>query len=276
MKVDLLPMFRAFTKKFVGITQILNSNTVRDLLYYVERYYSILYAGGGFYKVTSETKTFNIEYGLDQSPQVNPRHLNEWSLGFFPYYLSQSLGELSLPMKAEFSHSAPENCQKLKSIFGQSLEFSQSKSQLTYKKSILNKRINNVDQGMLKIIRQQAENSLQSHLRDGSFLKKLKMQLIENITRSNANAETIARGFGLTLSTFKRKLVAENINFRKTKESVKNELAQELLLNSHASISDIAQKTGFSDQSSFTRFFYRCNKMTPQVYRKHSEAKSSP
>ena len=246
---------------------IINSCTVGDLLKIVERYYPLLYSGGDFYTISTQKDTLSIEYGTYQKPKTNLRHITEWSLGFFPYYLSQSLGELGRPIKTIFMHDSPTHCHKLQTVFGQNLEFNQTANKLTYRKSILNKKINNVDPGMLKILREQADKSLQSFLKNDTFLEKIKMLLIERVGEGNANATDIANELRLTLSTFKRKLTAENIDFRKTKESVKNELAKNMLSKTNVSISDIARKTGFSDQSSFTRFFIRCNTLTPQAYR---------
>jgi len=90
------------------------------------------------------------------------------------------------------------------------------------------------------------------------------------VSWDKATATAIAKELNLTLSTFKRKLAAENINFRKAKESVRNKLAKKMLSETRAGISDIARKTGFADQSSFTRFFIRCNNISPMKYRNDS------
>jgi len=247
---------------------LLNSGTVRDLFDTLERYYSIYHTGGIFFKVSNQKETVSIQYGFDQPTTVESRHITDWGLGFVAYYLKTPLADLSKPLIAQFNHSKPVDLTKLQSIFGYNLEFNQDQSKLIYRNVILNKQLREVDQSLLKILRQQADLSLRAFLKEESLAQKIRMLLIERISGDQANASDIAQELNYTLSSFKRKLVEENINFRKTKESIKNERAKKLLSKTRVCLSDIAKETGFSDQSSFTRFFIRCNKTTPQDFRK--------
>jgi len=247
---------------------LLNSSTVEDLFNNIDRYFSLLYVGGGFFEVTKKKGYVNIGYNTDQAPLVSPRHFTEWSLGFIPYYLNTPLGDIAKPLSAQFTYDPPDNIDKLESVFGKDLKFNQPKNLLVYRNTILKKRINDVDPGLLKILREEADKYLKDYLIDETLLGNIKMLLIEHLSNGKSNASDIASELNLTLSTFKRRLADNNIDFKKTKELIKNDLAKKMLCKTKVKLTDIARKTGFSDQSSFTRFFIRCNTITPQEFRK--------
>jgi len=74
------------------------------------------------------------------------------------------------------------------------------------------------------------------------------------------------------LSTFKRKLSTEKLDFRQIRDVVRNNLAKKLLKASQCNMNQIAFNTGFSDQSAFSRFFIRVNQITPIKYRIQHQA----
>ena len=248
---------------------MLNSCTVRDLCENLEKYYAIFYSGGPFYKFTIDKDTISILYDTVQAEEVTHRHEIEWSLGFIAYVLQSPLGELAKPSIAHFSYNPPKNLDKLKSVFGSNLKYNQTENKLIYSKSLLNKQISNVDPGMLKVLQEEADLLLNNYLNKNSLLEKIKLLLAERIAGKYSNANDIAKELNVSLSTFKRNMDKENINFRETKDLIRNELARKLLAKTMVNLNSIAKKTGFSDQSSFTRFFIRCNSMTPQKFREN-------
>ncbi|WP_198262894.1 AraC family transcriptional regulator [sulfur-oxidizing endosymbiont of Gigantopelta aegis] len=246
---------------------LLNSSTVQDLFNTIEHYYPILYAGGASFKIVNYNKQVHISFITKTDAQASHRHLTEWSLGFIPYYLQIALGEIGIPQSAHFTHKEVVDKEKLSSVFGPKISFDQDSNQLFYPRSILKQHLSNVDAGLLKILRVQADKALRIYIKDDSLAAKIRLLLLENLGIGDATAAGIAHELNLTLSTFKRKLGQEKIDFKQIKASVRNDLAIEMLSQTRVSINDIARKTGFSDQSSFTRFFIRCNHTTPKKFR---------
>ncbi|MCK5647252.1 MAG: AraC family transcriptional regulator ligand-binding domain-containing protein [Gammaproteobacteria bacterium] len=246
---------------------LLQTSTVKDFFNNLERYYPTFYSGASF-KIITRKETIIIQYATEQLPKVCPRHDNEWSLGFVVDYLKFHLGDIARPISVSFTHQSPDDLSEIESLFGQNLQFSQTKNQIVYKKPFINKKISNSDPWMLNILRQQAEKMLQEYYKENSLEKEVRLLLLEKIENGQANASDIARTLGFSLSTFKRRLAQENSEFSIIKLSVKNQLAQEMLSGSKTSIVNIGKKIGFNDQSSFTRFFIRCNQISPLEYRK--------
>lgn len=71
----------------------------------------------------------------------------------------------------------------------------------------------------------------------------------------------------MSLSTLRRRLMAESSSYQIIKDDARKALSTELLENSDMAIGDIAQRAGFISQGSFSRFFHQWRGLTPQHYR---------
>lgn len=80
---------------------------------------------------------------------------------------------------------------------------------------------------------------------------------------------TLAERLALSPRTLIRRLEAEELSYQLLLDEVRNELACWYLRQSRLAMSDIAEKTGFSDQTNFTRAFVRWQGKTPTDYRRH-------
>ncbi len=252
---------------------LLNCSSVQDLFATMVRYHSVHHNAGITYEMTTQGDTAIIRICHDERTLSSHRHTSEWGLGFVPYFLSGPLGDISVPLRTQFINGPPENLEQLRDYFGDSLEFNQPDDQLTYPKSILKKSISDVDPHLLNVLRMTADNHLVELQKNGSLLQNTKAILFDKLGDKKCNAPQVAQTLNMSTSTFKRKLAKEGIDFKKAKESVRNELARNLLSQSDVQVCLIAQKVGFTNQSSFTRFFVRCNKQTPQNFRASKRAK---
>ena len=250
---------------------LLNSGTVNDLFDALVRYHSVHHDGGIYYKKIIHKETVSIQFCYDEKSQDSNRHTTDWGLGFIPLYLQPLLTRQSQPIKAQFIHSAPKDLRKLHRYFGNVLEFNQQENQLVYPRTILKEPLSKADLGLLKILQTEADKHLLNLNKESDFLKEIKTIIFQNLARKNSNASDVANTLNLSLSSFKRKLIKENINFKNIKNLIKNDLAKQLLTETNISLSDIAQQTGFNNSSGFIRFFIRYNQQKPFEYRKRNQ-----
>ena len=82
----------------------------------------------------------------------------------------------------------------------------------------------------------------------------------------------VARGLGLSVRSFHRRLAEHGASFQSLTEETRRELALGMLQDERYSLSEIAFLTGFSEQSAFTRAFKRWMGQTPASYRKDTSA----
>jgi len=248
---------------------LLHSNTVEDMLNSLVRYHSVHHNAGIFYNLIREDHIIKIQFCYHQTDCLSHRYTTDWGLGFIPYFIKPSLGSLAQPISAHFTYDAPASLRGLHHYFGTNLEFNQSHNELVYPRSILKQRITEkTDPVLLKILRKEADKHLIEQKMDHSLKKAIDIFIFENIGVKKINASDAAKALNLSLSTLKRKMTVEGIDFRKEKENVRNKMAKQLLSQTTIQLSEIAQRTGFANASSFTRFFVRCNQQTPLQYRK--------
>jgi len=252
---------------------ILNCSTVEDLFETLVRYHSVHHNGGMDYEIIRLDDTVAFRICHDERTHFDHRHTSEWGLGCIPSILKLPLGDLSVPLVTQFIHGPPKSLENLQACFGQNIEFNQTDDQLIYPKFVLTKNISDADPHMLKVLRVTADNHLLMLRENGSLLGNTKAILFENLGDKRCNVPQVAEALNMSTSTFKRKLAKEGVDFKKAKESVRNELAKNLLSQSDVRVCQIAQKVGFTNQSSFTRFFVRCNQITPQSFRASKRAK---
>lgn len=79
--------------------------------------------------------------------------------------------------------------------------------------------------------------------------------------------EDLAATFGLSLSTFRRKLQGHDRDFLSIRNRAKLTVAQDKLAKSNESINDISGSLGFSDASAFRRYFKHVTGTTPNEWR---------
>lgn len=78
----------------------------------------------------------------------------------------------------------------------------------------------------------------------------------------------IAGRLALSPRTLVRRLESEDLSYQQLLDEVRNELACWYLRQSALPMSDIAERTGFSDQANFSRAFGRWQGQTPREYRR--------
>jgi AraC-like DNA-binding protein len=75
---------------------------------------------------------------------------------------------------------------------------------------------------------------------------------------------------GLTRRTFNRRIAQAGTTFHAALETVRSEVAQQLLLDTGLSIGEIALALGYGEPSAFIRAFRRWTTKTPAAWRQET------
>ncbi len=112
-------------------------------------------------------------------------------------------------------------------------------------------------------------NMLQQKLQqeNQSFIQQVRTLILELSSPSFPSVEEVAARLHLTARTLQRKLQDENRSFRTETESIKKELACNLLLAKNLTVSEIADRLGYADKAAFQRSFKQWTGITPNTYR---------
>jgi AraC-like DNA-binding protein len=80
-------------------------------------------------------------------------------------------------------------------------------------------------------------------------------------------SDELAKSLSMSEQTLRRKLNAEGSNYQQIKDSLRQELANQLLGNRAVSIAKISKQLNFSEPRAFTRAFKQWSGYTPKEYR---------
>ncbi len=101
----------------------------------------------------------------------------------------------------------------------------------------------------------------------GTVVEHMQALIGQGFSNGFPSFKQLADRMDLSTSTLRRRLLAENSSYQTIKAEARKKLAIELLVTSELRIGDIAERSGFMNQTSFNRFFREWTKTTPQQYR---------
>ena len=243
-----------------------NAPTVGRFLQIAEEYYPTFYRGSVL-RFRRDGTVGSLEYRVRGGKEAAGRHDNEWSLGFFADFIGKKLEDGWLPLRAEFTHGEPVDTTELRRIFGDDISFDASRTAFEFETAILDRRISSTDEGLLRILTDQAEALLRRVAQPETLEAAVRLQILEDLEKGNASLQSVARQLALSRSTLKRRLAACGRTFRELKESVVQEISTRALAETDTEIGAVALKLGYSELSSFDRAFKRITGMSPTAYR---------
>ena len=123
-----------------------------------------------------------------------------------------------------------------------------------------NKELNGIFKNLLEAEMQKQSNGV-------NFTSEVKQTILKHFQFAFPQLEEIAAHMHITPRTLQRKLQEENTSFRLLSDSIKQELACNLLNNKKLSIAQIAYKLGYAEPSTFQRAFRQWTGKSPNAFR---------
>ena len=246
---------------------LLNASTIGEFLSLAEHYYPIFYRSASL-EVIRGRQSWRLVYRRTNLSTVDQRHDDEWTLGAFVNTTRSRLGFSWQPLSATFQEPALENLDELQRFFGKNLTFNQPLNSFEVEAELLDMPLNDADPRLLQIIREQADEHLQSYTESASIEAQLRLMIMKDLESGPPKAENIAKEMGMSLSTFKRFLAKQDLGFRALRDSVIRELATRALAETDVNISQVAMQMGYSEVSAFNHAFLRLVGQNPSEYRR--------
>lgn len=174
------------------------------------------------------------------------------------------------PTGVRFSHKAPANLKPYLGIFRVPVSFNQEESQFFFPKEILNKKIDQADPELSKILRNHIEflkNELPNNL-----CGQVEILIRQALPSGKCSISYIASLMAVHRRTLHRMLKAEGSSFTVILEDVRKSIAINSLRHSDMTITQLANCLGYTDNSAFTRSFKRWTGKTPQRWKKENSS----
>ncbi len=202
---------------------------------------------------------------------LSPAHENRWLpelyFSLMVEHFQQAIGSECVIEEISMAHSAPEYADEYLAIFNTKIRFDQSEYRVRWKKEALLVPLKSHDPYYHSILKKYADDSLESRGQPEFFSEKVRLSIIEQLPRNQADIQTIADRFHMDRRTLLRKLKSEGTTFKDLLEDTRKKLAHDYLVEAF-SITQISFMLGFSATSSFQVAFKRWYNQSPGDYRR--------
>jgi AraC-like DNA-binding protein len=164
----------------------------------------------------------------------------------------------------------PQNRAAYVRVFGFPVRFEAPYNAILFPPGILDAPLSGADPALAKLLERQAETLLASLPCVARLSDQVKSLLTEELHGREPSMHCIARRLGTTPSTLRRRLSAEGTTFKRLLELTRLELARACLADRRMTINETAFLLGYSDVSTFFKFFRRSTGRTPAQYRREA------
>jgi len=201
------------------------------------------------------------EPGVSDTGQLQ---LGAMALGF--NILQDLCGPAWLPTGVTIASSAPCNLRPCQKFFRAPLRFDSDESSLVFESHWLQRPLPQLDLDNRRQIETEVRARRDAILAD--FPKALRSILRKQLVTGEFSMDSIATLLGMHRRTLDRKLKRHGVNYGEMLESLKRDVACQLLRDTHLPMQRIAESLRYSSAANFSTAFLRWTGVCPSTYRR--------
>jgi AraC-like DNA-binding protein len=209
----------------------------------------------------------DISYQITDPSVLNRRQDAELALGALYALLREVTGERFTPLRVDFAHPQPTDISLHRSAFDCPLRFDQAINVMVWPAEILDQPLVTADPRLFQALLPGLEAERRRRLADTELTTRIGLVIEANVSSGKIGIDQVARHLCMSKRTLQRRLQELEVEFAELVEEIRQALAIDLVRQSSHSLTDIAQKLGYNEASSFTRAFRRWVGVTPREFR---------
>ena len=176
-------------------------------------------------------------------------------------------GPNAAPLRACFPYEAPPHHGEYERMFGHCVHFGQPFAGLEFDRGWLELRQLHANPELHAALEAQAQHRLQRASDGLSLAERVRLHLSGCDPRQMPDMAEVARSFGMSARSLRRKLDGQQADYRGLVEAARADIAKRMLGEPTRSIEEIAARMGFASPSGFHRAFKRWTGQTPSQFR---------
>ena len=196
----------------------------------------------------------------------------ELSVGITFYILRELIGASWLPTSVFFVHGPPRQLATYRKVFGVTPRFHAEGNGIGCRSADLDRPIPRADPQSRRTLQRVLEANLDHRT---THRERTIHLILELLPSARCTVERVAGLLGVDRRTLLRRLQREGTTFSSLVDEVRMEAARRHLPNPNQSIEDLAPVLGFSNGSSFARWFSARTNRSPKRWRQE-QARSEP
>lgn len=175
------------------------------------------------------------------------------------------------PVRINYEGAKPKNLNEYYRLFNCSLDFNKPKTEIFFEKQIFDKYSKKVQLGLLESLKNKVEDEMDNLKGEHQVIFELKKCILK-YKPQRISIETASQHLNISIRTLQRKLKELNTTFKKVEYELQLRLAKTYLEEKQNSVDEISYLLGFSESSSFIRFFKSFTGSTPMTYLKSMQS----
>lgn len=171
-------------------------------------------------------------------------------------------------------HAAPADPLLLRrylTTFGAPVYFGQPENALELAPAALALTLPSADPQLYEMLEAHARKLIEERRNTPALVDLARSRLHQLLQEGEASRERLAESLGITGRTLHRKLAEAGTSYRELLDALRLDRARALLREPALSIQEVAERAGFDEGASFTRWFRAVAGMTPSEYRQRSD-----
>lgn len=238
--------------------------SVRQALQTIAQYRHLLNESLAMH-IEDEGKTTVIREDIVSDRPGGAQQSTDMAVGVLMLIFRAILGEHWRPQSAHFTHPPAGDLQVYRRVFGCPLQFDSDFNGLVCLKADMDRPNARADAAMANF----AQSFLDALPAGGqrSLLQDLRRSIYLLLPMGRASVEQIASGLGMNVRTLQRRLDEQGLSFSDLLGEVRRELAQRYVVHTQHPMGRVAEQLGYSNLSSFTRWFTAQFDCAPSVMR---------
>lgn len=205
---------------------------------------------------------------LDRRP-ANPRQdFAKRTFLFFTFGVASWMVERRLPInRVELSAPEPPEHTETARLFQAPAYYAQPFTGLSFDAVWLDHPVRQDENSLRGFLRRAPTNLLVKYRDEARITERIRRYLRRNLEVETPSLQAVAEELGMTPQTLRRRLREEGEGYQTIKDEVRRDAAVDLLARPDLSLMEIANRTGFSEPSTFHRAFKKWTGLAPGEYR---------
>lgn len=244
------------------------SNTLREALYYLEKFSALLCDGLEINVTRTRDNIIKVKLPVnEQSYLSQERYRSELLVGILLSWLKQLCGNEMEINGINLPFPQPSYVSDYNSYWKSTTSFNSDECSIQFQAKFLDQGLHNTNPHILNMIKRDVEEQYKKLTRSGSLADRIKRALEQDKLSLKANQQVVAEHFHISARTLNRHLQKENTSLKQVVTECRVHKAKKLLLESELSIEQIALQLGLSGRRTLDRIFIKQTQDSPAQYR---------
>jgi AraC-like DNA-binding protein len=238
---------------------------LRDLVQHID-----LQDQGGIAVLQTQGDVAQLGYAIYMPGVEATDQIHDVTMGIACNAMRSLCGENWHPSEVVLPRKPPQDLEPFRRFFRAPLRFNAEQAALVFPATLLKQEVRGADE--LLHLHMEKEAARLHNTRETTIVVELRVLLRKSMLAGQCTIGNIAGQLCLHERTLNRRLQEHGTSFRREYESVRFELARQLLLETSMPVSKISTALNYSEASAFNHAFKRWTGETPARWRARSRA----